>query len=247
MTTECISTGSRILDELLSGGYEVDVVSTVYGPSGSGKTNLGLICLADVLKKGKKVIFIDTEGGFSLTRLEQILPTYKQYLNNILIVKPTNFAEQKSAFEKLKHMVTDEVGFILVDSISMLYRLELGKTEDIYQINRVLGQQIGLLTEIARKKNIPVLITNQVYASFEEAEKVNMVGGDILKYGSKCLIELEKFHSSKRKAVIKKHRSLPEGKNVMFDIIHEGITGCEQEVPVVEEKEEVKNEKSIVE
>jgi hypothetical protein len=43
------------------------------------------------------------------------------------------------------------------------------------------------MTEIARKKKIPVLISNQVYADFEDKDKVNLVGGDLLKYGSKCL------------------------------------------------------------
>ena len=112
---------------------------------------------------------------------------------------------------------------IIVDSIAMLYRLEMGRTDDVYEINRDLGLQIGYLIEIARKKNIPVLITNQVYSSFDEREKVNMVGGDLLKYGSKCLIELQKLHSCKRRAVLRKHRSLPEKTEVLFEIVNEGI------------------------
>jgi len=48
-----------------------------------------------------------------------------------------------------------------------------------------------------------------------------MVGGDILKYWSKCLIEL-KNDNGKRKAILKKHRSLPE-KELSFQIFNEGI------------------------
>ena len=48
-----------------------------------------------------------------------------------------------------------------------------------------------------------------------------MVGGDLLKYWSKCLIEL-KNHYGRRKLIIKKHRSLPE-KELTFEITNEGI------------------------
>ncbi|HIG96277.1 TPA: DNA repair and recombination protein RadB [Candidatus Woesearchaeota archaeon] len=233
MTKPRLSTGDVLFDEFLQGGYEIDVISTIFGPSGSGKTNLCLISLVATIKAGKKVIFIDTEGGFSLSRLEQIAPDFRTFLDNILILKPTNFQEQKRAFEKLQQVVDDRVGLIIVDGVSMLYRLELGKTDDVYHVNRELGQQIGMLTEIARKKDIPILLTNQVYSSFDEQDKVNMVGGDILKYGSKCLLELEKLHSSKRRILIKKHRSLPEGRALVFDIVQEGMrTGETYEKPV---------------
>jgi len=104
----------------------------------------------------------------------------------------------------------------------MLYRLELKEKDSIHDINRELAQQVAYLTEIARKKNIPVLITNQVYANFDDSSKINIVGGDVLKYGSKCLIELQITPNNKRRAILKKHRSLSE-KEVLFEIREEGI------------------------
>jgi DNA repair protein RadB len=50
-----------------------------------------------------------------------------------------------------------------------------------------------------------------------------MVGGDILKYGSKCLIELQMAPNNKRRAVLKKHRSMPEEKSVVFEIKEKGL------------------------
>ena len=58
----------------------------------------------------------------------------------------------------------------------MLYRLELGEAisskenEKIAAVNRNLANQLRTLNEIARKKNIAVLITNQVYANFQEMQ-----------------------------------------------------------------------------
>jgi len=221
-----ISTGTEAIDWLLEGGYERDAITTIYGPAGSGKTNLCLLCIANSVK-GKKVVYIDSEGSFSISRFKQICPDYKEVVKKILFLNPTNFAEQKKAFSKLKDIVGENTGLIVFDSVAMIYRLEMGKAKDVYNINRELGIQIGQLTEIARKKNIPVIITNQVYSDFEKRDKVKMVGGDLLKYQSKCLIELEKLENGIRKATIIKHRSLPEGKNVFFRITDKGIEEVE--------------------
>ena len=48
-----------------------------------------------------------------------------------------------------------------------------------------------------------------------------MVGGDILRYWSKCIIELVN-ERGKRKAALKKHRSLPE-KEMEFIIVNSGV------------------------
>lgn len=227
MEVERVSTGSEALNTLLGGGFEKDVVTTIYGPSGSGKSNICILAAVKVAKTGKKVVFIDSEGGFSLERMKQIEEDYKELLDNIILLKPTRFEEQKEVFEKLLELTHNDkenkIGLIAIDTISMLYRLELGKSEDVYTVNRELGKQIASLTEITRKKNIPILIANQVYAKFDERDKVNMVGGDFLKYGSKCLIELQRGQEGIRKAVLKKHRSIQEEKEVMFKIEDKGL------------------------
>ncbi|MGC9310007.1 MAG: DNA repair and recombination protein RadB [Candidatus Nanoarchaeia archaeon] len=238
-----ISAGSFDLNKFLFGGYEKDIITTLYGPGASGKTNLAMLPAISQAVKGNKVVYIDTEGGFSIDRARQLL-TYKnkpskekldKTLQNILLLKPTTFEEQELAFGKLlKYLKQQAIALIIVDSITMLYRLELGDAikqgdERIKEVNRKLAHQLRTLAEIARKQSIPVLVTNQVYSDFisEEEKKqgitrrVNMVGGDLLKYWSKCLIELQNFRG-KRKLILRKHRSLPE-KSMDFEIINKGI------------------------
>ena len=60
-----------------------------------------------------------------------------------------------------------------------------------------------MLTELSRKRGIPIVITNQVYSDFE-SDEIKMVGGDLLKYSSKCLIELRQH---------KKHVEKPDSRN----------------------------------
>ena len=234
-----ISTGSLDLNKLLFGGYETDIITTLYGPGGSGKSNFCILTATSQTKRGNKVIFVDTEGGFSTDRFRQIHQGTKEEiemaLQNILLLKPTSFKEQETDFQKLLlHVKKENISLIIIDSIAMLYRLELGDAitakdnEKISEVNRKLAKQLRALNEIARKQNIPVIITNQVYASFTQnsedknfERQVSMVGGDLLKYWSKCLIELKNY-GGRRKIILKKHRSLPV-KELAFEIINSGI------------------------
>ena len=120
-----------------------------------------------------------------------------------------------------------EVSLIVVDGMTMLYRLDFAdareKTngenlEKIQKVNYELTRQMRLLAEIARKSNIPVVITNQVYNWEKE---MRMVGGDIMKYWSKCLIELAN-ENGRRTAFLRKHRNLKES-SLGFQIWNGGI------------------------
>ncbi|MBD3209455.1 DNA repair and recombination protein RadB [Candidatus Woesearchaeota archaeon] len=214
-------TGTAVFDWLLEGGYEHDCITTLYGPAGSGKTNICLIAAA-ATPEGKKTVYIDTEGSFSISRLKQLRDDWRNVLERVIILQPTTFEEQKKVFEKLKELVNDKIAMIILDSSAMLYRLEMGKSKDVHAVNRALGTQLAYLTQIARKQNVPVIITNQVYADFEDKDKVKMVGGDLLRYASKCLIELQKSGKN-RLAVLRKHRSIEEDKEVLFRIVDKGV------------------------
>jgi DNA repair protein RadB len=227
-----ISSGNKDLDEWLNGGYENDIITVLYGPAGSGKTNLCVLAAVEQAKQGKKVIFIDTEGGFSTERIRQIDESAGK---NIFLLKAVKFYEQSQLINRLLAQITKNVSLIIVDGIAMLYRLEASIAREkggdkIRIINMTLAKQLRILSEIARKKNIPVIVTDQVYSDFIrsdelkslEEKKVYMVGGDLMKYWAKCIIELQKQREGKRKAILRKHRSLPE-KEFSFIINNKGI------------------------
>lgn len=232
-----ISTGSFDLNDFLEGGYECDIITMVAGPPGSGKTNLGILAACSQANKGKKVIFMDSEGGFSLDRLKQIVgEKCDAVLENLLLFEPTSFKEQADSFKKiLEHVRKKQIDLIVIDSMAMLYRLELGdavktgKAKKIQEVNREIAKQMRNLAEISRKQKIPIFITNQVYSDFvtwEDRKKileigVNLVGGDLFKYWCKCILELRK-EGGQRKLVLLKHRSLPE-KEMVFEIKDKGI------------------------
>ncbi len=213
--------GNEVIDEL-TGGFEKDTISTIYGPAGSGKTNFCILAAIAAIEKGKKVVYVDTDGSFSVDRMRQITPDYVKCLENMIFFKPMSFQEQKIAFDNLHKLIGQNIGLIIVDSIAMLYRLQLGNENDIYNVNRELGKQITTLTQIARQSNIPILITNQVYSAFDGSDDVKMVGGNFLNYGSKCLIEIKEYKNQKQ-VILRKHRSLPTNIKVDFRIVEKGV------------------------
>jgi len=87
---------------------------------------------------------------------------------------------------------------------------------------RSLGDQMTFLLGLARKNEMSVVITNQVYLDIESGED-KPIGGNILNHLSKTIIKLEKLDGGIRSAILKKHRSLPEGRSIKFKITEGGI------------------------
>ena len=88
---EKVSTGAEFFNNFLKGGYENNIVTTIFGPSGTGKTNLCLMAAVNIAESGKKVIFIDTEGGIAIERIKQISDDYKDVLDKTIFFNPVNF------------------------------------------------------------------------------------------------------------------------------------------------------------
>lgn len=211
------------LDELLNGGIEHRSLTNLYGPPGSGKTNLALIASVSCIQSGKKVLFIDTEGGFSPERLSQISKDFESASQKIILIEPKTFEEQDKVIMELEGAL-DGVGLIVLDSLVNLYRLELDD-KNFQQVNKMLSTQLSKLSKISRERDIPILITNHVYS---DNNRIQPVSRDITKYWSKCLVELVKLEKGRRVAILRKHRSMPEGREAHFQITQDGIIPAEK-------------------
>ncbi|MBD3388574.1 MAG: DNA repair and recombination protein RadB [Candidatus Altiarchaeales archaeon] len=207
---------NNCFDDLTDGLCE-GVVTHIYGPPASGKTNLALIATANALGQGK-VVYIDPEGGFSAARLKQISgEKFEDVLNNTLLVEPTTFDEQKLSIARLDEVITSmKISLVVVDSIAMLYRMEEDK--DVRMLGRILAQ----LLRAARKYNLPVLLTNQVYSEYD-TNRIRPIGGQISEYFTKNVVELCRRDDNSRYAVVRRHMTKPEGLTVEFKITRSGV------------------------
>jgi len=232
------STGCKSIDELLGGGFESGTVTQLYGEAGSGKTNICLQAAIECVRKGKAVIFIDSEG-FSPERFLQIASAssstsgsedveVESLARRIIIYEPQSFEQQTSCINEIETVIKEKEGksgvaLVILDSATLFYRLELDDERSVY-LRRVLANQIMQLLELARRYDHAVIITNQVYMDVENG-KLRPSGGYALEHLSKVIVQLEKAVEGrgKRRATLKKHRSMPEDTACEFFITSNGV------------------------
>ncbi len=226
------SSGCKSIDELLGGGFESGTVTQLYGEAGSGKTNICLQAAIGYAKEGKTVIYIDSEG-FSPERFLQIassdsdIENVENIARRIVIYEPQSFEQQSSCIKEVQQVLKEkkEVALVILDSATLFYRLELDEERSVY-LRRVLANQILDLLELARRYDLAVIITNQVYTDIE-AGKLRPMGGHAFEHLSKVIVQLEKVAAAegggKRKAILKKHRSMPEDTSCVFFITGRGV------------------------
>jgi DNA repair protein RadB len=118
-------------------------------------------------------------------------------------------------------MMKEKIGLIILDSAVAFYRYERND-ENAAELNKALAAQIAKLSGLARKNNLAVVITTQVYSSYEVENGVEPVGGSMLKYWSKVIIELKK-EDKNVEAILVRHRALAEGLTARFQITEKGI------------------------
>ena len=222
MKPDRVSTGSPPLDDLLGGGLERRAITQIYGEPASGKSSLCLLAAVASLRAGNSVVYIDTEG-FSVERFMQIAGERAgEFADRLYLCEPLDFAQQGAmiadAEELLRKSDRAPVGLLVVDSATGLYRTELGLGRETV---RSLSHHMVRLLGLAKKYDIPALITNQIYVDVER-DRVSGLGGTALEHISKAIIRLEK-RDSVRRAMLRKHRSRPEGISFDFVITQDGI------------------------
>ncbi|HIP16391.1 MAG TPA: DNA repair and recombination protein RadB [Methanothermococcus okinawensis] len=208
-----------MLSDILRGNIEKKTITQIYGPPGVGKTNIAIISMVYFVRRGYRVVYVDTEGGLSVERIRQISGRdFEKVLENLTLYEPETFEEQSKVLEKLFYI--KNIGLVIIDGISSLYRLEL--SDDVHRnalLNRILGKQILTLLKLAKKKNIAVLLTNQISDTYTG---VKPIGGIVLEYWSKTIVRMERINEI-REAILEKHRYIKEGERVKFRIVNEGI------------------------
>jgi DNA repair protein RadB len=215
-----LSSGSKGIDELLNGGVETGTITQIYGESGTGKTSICLMFAYNAAVNGERVAYIDTEG-LSGERVNQIFKK-KSALKNVYVYDVFDFGQQSSVIKELSKLCEKgDIRLIIIDSFTSLYRSELEDESRQIKMKRELISQLTYLLGLARKHNLAVIITNQMFTDVTTGEN-RPLGGPSIDHLSKIIIGIERVNRE-RKAVLIKHRSKAEGKSCTFKITDNGI------------------------
>jgi len=225
-----ISTGCGALDDLLGGGVDRGTVTQVYGAPGAGKTNVALSTAVDVAADGGTAVYIDTEG-ISVERFEQILSARaddpEAASSRIILTDAHDFEEQAEAVRDVEDFA-ERADLVVLDSATGFYRLERTDQDGGDALRRVADQVTHLLS-LARKHDLAVLITNQVFTDVDsDSDRVRPLGGHTLNHWTGVVLRVDRFRGGNRRATLEKHRSKPEGDQARFQITERGIEAVTQ-------------------
>jgi len=210
--------GCKAFDDLLGGGIERGSITLLYGEAGAGKSNVCLQIARNVIMNGGKVAYIDSEG-LSYDRVNQIFGAVGENAKSLLVSQVHSFEEQSDRVDKTTNLADKGViDLAIVDSINMFYRIN----HDDIKVRNDFVRQIETLLGMARKNDVAVLLTSQVYSNIMTGG-IEFLGGHALSHNSKTILRLDKKGNSVRTAVIIKHRSLPEGRSANYKITSTGI------------------------
>jgi DNA repair protein RadB len=222
-----VPTGCGSLDELLGGGFPANSVSLVYGEADTGKSALAVQCVVNCTRMGYKSLFIDSDGSFSLKRLSQIAYyDYEKISPLIMLMKPATFQEQVATIDHIDKYITNEFGLIVVDTITSLYRAELGSPKETFALNRELNRQVAFLAQTAKTHKVALLITSQVRSVFFE-DQIDMepVATRVLKFWSDIVLNLKHAGQTRViKVLLERHRKRKRAASCHVMIERNGIS-----------------------
>lgn len=224
--TDRVPTGCPPIDDLLDGGLERATVSQVYGPPASGKTNLALSAGVAVAVEGGRTVYIDTEG-LSVDRFGQLLEGRADDVDavsdRIVVQEAHDFDEQAAAVRDVADLAP-ETDLVVLDSATGFYRVRRGTDEEEGDTLRRVADQVTHLLSLARRHDLAVLLTNQVYTD-PESDRARPLGGYTLQHWTGTVIRLERFRGGNRRATLEKHRSKAAGESARFQITATGLSG----------------------
>lgn len=223
-----VSTGCGPIDELLGGGLERGTVTQVYGPPAAGKTNLALSAAVSVAVEAGRAVYIDTEG-LSVDRFGQLLEARTDDVEatstRIIVQSAHDFEEQAEAVRDVDELA-EEADLVVLDSATGFYRVRRrDDTEEGDTLRRVADQVTHLLS-LARRYDLAVVLTNQVYTD-PDADRLRPLGGNTLEHWTGTVLRLDRFRGGKRRATLEKHRSKAVGETARFQITENGLADVE--------------------
>ncbi|MFH1511321.1 MAG: DNA repair and recombination protein RadA [Candidatus Woesearchaeota archaeon] len=228
-----ISTGSKVFDDLMGGGFETGAIVECFGEFGSGKTQIAHILCVNSQKMDPEScsIYVDTENTF---RPERILQLAKGagldgsvVLQQIKVARAYNSDHQMLLAEKVEDLITNQklkVSVVIIDSLTAHFRAEFIGRGTLAERQQKLNKHMHTLLRLADTHNICVYVTNQVMAKPDIffGDPTQAIGGHIVAHASTFRVYLRKGKKGSRVAKLIDAPNLPDGE-AGFYVTEEGL------------------------
>ena len=190
-------------------------------------------CAVNYAKDSHSTIYVDSNGEFSLDRLSQVaLQDLSLVAPLIMVFSPRTFQRQSEIIETLGNFMNPKIRLIIFDTISSLYRLELADRKQTFRLNRWMNRQLASLAEIAKSKEVAVLLTSQVRSVFEDKKScghrsIEPVAARLLGFWPDLILYLSSTNNpSIKKAELTKSCQLsPGSSSCLLKLTDRGIQG----------------------
>jgi len=203
----------------------------VYGPPAAGKTNVALSAAVEVAAAGGTAVYIDTEG-LSLARFEQVASAktddVEALTSRIVIEEAYDFEDQREAVRDAGEFA-ERADLVVLDSATGFYRMERSEDTEGGEALRKVASQVTHLLSLARKHDLAVVLTNQVYTD-PDSDRTRPLGGHTLEHWTGTVLRIDRFRGGNRRATLEKHRAKPAGETARFQITDAGLSGVEERV-----------------
>lgn len=200
-------------------------IFSVFGDFGVGKTTFALQTAINTAKIGKNIIYVYTKPNFPSEKIQLIKKDSKEILDNIIFVHITNFDELYRVIFNFEFLVLNflnekmtKLNFIIIDSITNLYNLELNKDnkKKNYNRNYQLNQILANLTYLNESYGIEILIVNEISRKIRENQIIEVQsGGKVMEFWVKYNLKINKTNKLNERKFI--FNNIPEKQSIEFN------------------------------
>lgn len=227
-----IGTGCPTIDDAIGGGFTTGQTVQIYGEAGAGKTNIAAATAVNAAAGGNTAVFIG-EDAAAFDRLNDLAETHpdadtRRTRANLLMQEVSGFLEQNEVIRTEVKEAASEASVIVVDGAGGHYRR--ARHDDEIPSDRaeeLFTRQMTFLRMLARRYDIAVIVTNQVYYAPDD-EELKPLGGAGLQNWFDAVLRLDAFRNGKHSLLVEKHRDQPEGTRAWFTVEERGLDPVQQ-------------------
>jgi len=217
-----ITTGSKVFDGLMGGGFESGAITECFGEFGSGKTQVGHLLAVNCQKQDPNAVavYIDTENTFRPERIIQLAKGAgldpEKVLKNIKIARAYNSDHQMLLAEKVEDLIKKQglnVKLVIIDSLTAHFRAEFIGRGTLAERQQKLNKHMHVLSRLGGLNNLCVYVTNQVQSDPAQffGDPTKSIGGHIVAHSSTFRIYLRKGKKGSRVAKLIDAPNLADG------------------------------------